>query len=116
MTRTPSGAVWPTAAARGAGCSADCSARARSACSASCRRARSAPYLSGLLIGREIAEALDCLDEPSADQEITVIGSSGLTERYLTAIADAGLRGRRAVPEAAARGLYLIARAAGLVS
>jgi 2-dehydro-3-deoxygalactonokinase len=73
-------------------------------------------YLSGLLIGREIAEALDCLDETSADQEITVIGSSDLTERYLIAIADAGLRGRRAVPEAAARGLYLIARAVGLAS
>jgi 2-dehydro-3-deoxygalactonokinase len=73
-------------------------------------------YLSGLLIGREIAEALDCLDKPPADQEITVIGGSGLTERYLIAIGDAGLRGRRAAPEAAARGLYLIARAAGLVS
>ena len=45
-----------------------------------------------------------------------MIGSSDLTERYLMAIADAGLRGRRAVPEAAARGLHLIARAAGLVS
>ena len=74
------------------------------------------PYLSGLLIGWEMAEALDCLSDSSADREITVIGSSDLTERYLMAIADAGLRGRRAVPEAAARGLHLIARAAGLVS
>jgi 2-dehydro-3-deoxygalactonokinase len=73
------------------------------------------PYLSGLLIGREIAEALDCLEETPAGREITVIGSSDLTQRYLMAIADAGLRGRRAGPEAAARGLFLIARAAGLV-
>ncbi len=73
-------------------------------------------YLSGLLIGREIAEALDCLEDTSARREITVIGSSDLTERYLIAIADAGLHGRRAAPDAAARGLYLIARAAGLIS
>jgi 2-dehydro-3-deoxygalactonokinase len=74
------------------------------------------PYLSGLLIGCEIAEALDCLDHAAADREITVIGTSDLTERYLVAIAAAGLRGRRAVPDAAAQGLFLIARAAGLVS
>jgi 2-dehydro-3-deoxygalactonokinase len=73
-------------------------------------------YLSGLLIGREIAEALDCLEATSADREITVIGSSHLTERYLMAIGDAGLRSRRAAPEAAAQGLFLIARAAGLVA
>ena len=72
-------------------------------------------YLSGLLIGSEIAEALDCLEEPPSGREITVIGSSDLTGRYLTAIEDAGLRGRRAAPDAAARGLFLIARAAGLV-
>jgi 2-dehydro-3-deoxygalactonokinase len=73
-------------------------------------------YLSGLLVGREIAEALDCLADTSARREITVIGSSDLTERYLMAIADAGLHGRRAMSEATSRGLYLIARAAGLVS
>jgi 2-dehydro-3-deoxygalactonokinase len=72
--------------------------------------------LSGLLISREIAEALDCLEDTSARREITVIGGSDLTERYLMAIADAGLHGRRAAPEAAARGLYLIARAGGLLS
>ena len=72
-------------------------------------------YLSGLLIGSEVAEALDCLEEAPSGREITVIGSSDLTGRYLTAIEDAGLRGRRAPPDAGARGLFLIARAAGLV-
>ena len=74
-----------------------------------------AAYLSGLLIGSEVAEALDCLEQAPAGREITVIGGSDLTDRYLLAIADAGLRARRAVPEAAARGLFLIARAAGLM-
>jgi 2-dehydro-3-deoxygalactonokinase len=72
-------------------------------------------YLSGLLIGSEIAEALDCLEQAPSDEEITVIGSSDLTGRYLVAIAEAGLRGRRAAEDAVARGHFLIARAAGLV-
>ena len=72
-------------------------------------------YLSGLLIGTEIREALDCLERPSVGQEITVIGSSDLTDRYLAAIQDAGLRAHRGAPDAGARGLFLIAVAAGLV-
>jgi 2-dehydro-3-deoxygalactonokinase len=71
-------------------------------------------YLSGLLIGSEIAEAMDCLEQAPSG-EITVIGSSDLSGRYLTAIEHAGLRGRRAPPDAGARGLFLIARAAGLI-
>jgi 2-dehydro-3-deoxygalactonokinase len=74
-----------------------------------------ASYLSGLLIGTELREALDCLEQPPADQEITVVGSSELTTRYLAAIEHAGLRGREAADHAGARGLYLIARAAGLI-
>jgi 2-dehydro-3-deoxygalactonokinase len=73
-----------------------------------------ASYLSGVLIGTEVREALDCLEQAPADQEITVIGSSDLTERYLTAIEGAGLRGRRSAAEAAARGLFLIAAAGHL--
>jgi 2-dehydro-3-deoxygalactonokinase len=72
-------------------------------------------YLSGLMIGSEIAEALDCLEQAPSDEEITVIGSSDLTGRYLLAIAEAGLRGQRAAEDAIARGHFLIARAAGLV-
>jgi 2-dehydro-3-deoxygalactonokinase len=72
-----------------------------------------ASYLSGVLIGTEVSEALDCLEQAPVDGEITVIGSSDLTERYMTAIEGAGLRGRQAAADAAARGLFLIAAAAG---
>jgi 2-dehydro-3-deoxygalactonokinase len=72
-----------------------------------------ASYLSGVLIGTEVGDALDCLDQAPADQEITVIGSSDLSARYLTAIEGAGLRGCRAAADAAAHGLFLIAAAAG---
>jgi 2-dehydro-3-deoxygalactonokinase len=74
-----------------------------------------ASYLSGLLIGTEVREALACLERAPVGQEITVIGSSGLIEHYLAAIEDAGLRGRLGAPDAGARGLFLIAGAAGLV-
>jgi 2-dehydro-3-deoxygalactonokinase len=74
-----------------------------------------ASYLSGLLIGTELREALGCLAEPAAGQEITVVGVADLCGRYLAAIEDAGLRARRAADDAGARGLFLIARAAGLV-
>ena len=74
-----------------------------------------ASYLSGLLIGTEVREALDCLEDAAADQEITVVGGSELVGRYFAAIEDAGLRGGRGVDEASALGLFLIARAAGMV-
>ncbi|MGH6905748.1 MAG: 2-dehydro-3-deoxygalactonokinase [Geminicoccaceae bacterium] len=74
-----------------------------------------ASYLSGLLIGTEVQDALDCLEQPPVGQEITVVGGADLTGRYLTAIEHAGLRGRRAAEDAGARGLFLIARAAGLI-
>jgi 2-dehydro-3-deoxygalactonokinase len=74
-----------------------------------------ASYLSGLLIGTEVQDALDCLEQPPTDQEITLVGGAALTGRYLTAIEHAGLRGRQAADDAGARGLFLIARAAGLV-
>jgi 2-dehydro-3-deoxygalactonokinase len=73
-----------------------------------------ASYLSGLLIGTELREALDCLEQPP-DAEITIVGGGDLSGRYLAAIVDAGLRGRRAADDAAARGLFLIARRAGLI-
>src|SRR5690606_28023584 len=79
------------------------------------RPAGVASYLSGLLIGTEVGEALDCLADAPAGREITVIGSSELTAAYLSAIEHAGLRGRRAAADAGAHGLFLIARAAGLV-
>jgi 2-dehydro-3-deoxygalactonokinase len=74
-----------------------------------------ASYLSGLLIGSEAGEALSCLEQAPGGEEITVIGSSELSGRYLLAIGEAGLRGRQAAADAGARGLFLIARAAGLL-
>jgi 2-dehydro-3-deoxygalactonokinase len=74
-----------------------------------------ASYLSGLLIGSEIAEALDCLEQRARGEEIGVIGGADLSARYLVAIGEAGLRARPAAADAGAHGLFLIARAAGLM-
>jgi 2-dehydro-3-deoxygalactonokinase len=72
-----------------------------------------ASYLSGLLIGSEIEEALDCLEV--AEAEIRVVGASRLAWRYRGALAARDLRVCRARDDAGARGQWLIARAAGLI-
>lgn len=72
-------------------------------------------YLSGLLIGNELGEALGNLDESPDSMAITVIGASALAERYMNAIGHAGLSSRKAGDDAAARGHYLIAKAAKLL-
>ncbi len=74
-----------------------------------------AAYLSGLLIGSEIAEALECLPEVPRGAEVTLIGGAELAERYRIGIEAAGLRTRAGQPDASARGHLLIARAAGLL-
>ncbi len=74
-----------------------------------------AAYLSGLLIGGEIDEALGNLEPAAGENTITVIGAAPLAERYLHAIEHAGLAGDKAGDDAAARGHYLIAGAAGLL-
>ncbi len=73
-----------------------------------------AAYLSGLLIGSEIAEALACLNEVPPD-EVTLIGAPELAERYVVALEAFGLRGRRGADDASARGHHRIAQAAGLI-
>jgi 2-dehydro-3-deoxygalactonokinase len=72
-----------------------------------------ASYLSGLLIGSEIEEALDCLSPP--DTEICVVGASQLAWHYRRALGVRNLRVRAASEDASAKGQYLIARAAGLI-
>jgi 2-dehydro-3-deoxygalactonokinase len=72
-------------------------------------------YLSGLLIGAEIAGAIECVALPDAAPEITVIGESALAERYRIALDATGLPARRAADQASARGHVVIARAAGLL-
>jgi 2-dehydro-3-deoxygalactonokinase len=75
-----------------------------------------AAYLSGLLIGSEINEALTNLRGSKDAFSIKVIGSSALAERYLDAIAQTGLVVDKADADAAARGQFLIARQAGLLA
>jgi 2-dehydro-3-deoxygalactonokinase len=73
-----------------------------------------ASYLSGLLIGSEIEEALACI-EAADDGAIGVIGASQLAWRYRAALGTRGMRVRPAADDAGARGQFLIARAAGLI-
>ena len=69
-------------------------------------------YLSGLLIGAEIAEARRLFP----GEEPFVAGAETLVQRYLAAFAALGVPARAAPAKAAARGLYLMARAGGLVA
>lgn len=70
-----------------------------------------ASYLSGLLIGAELSEA-----GPVPGSEVTLVGAGSLVARYQQALALRGV-GCRALDgaEAAARGLWRVARAAGLI-
>lgn len=75
-----------------------------------------APYLSGLLIGTEIEEAMSHLDASADQLSIAVIGSSTLADRYLEALAYAGLEADKAGDDAAALGHHLMAKKAHLIS
>jgi 2-dehydro-3-deoxygalactonokinase len=70
-----------------------------------------ASFLSGLLIGQEIAAA----KTEFAATDVTIVGANPLAQHYSIALNVAGLR-TATVPgdAAAARGLFLIAREAGL--
>jgi len=70
-------------------------------------------YLSGLLIGAELAEALAWLDD--APTRVTVIGGAALARSYRAALEQRGVAAGLAPPDAAATGLLRIARAAGMV-
>jgi 2-dehydro-3-deoxygalactonokinase len=69
-----------------------------------------ADYLSGLLIGAELADAVP------AGATFTVIGSPALTERYATAASLCGRTAQPGPPNCAARGAFAIARRSGLVT
>ena len=66
------------------------------------------PFISGLLIGNEIAHA------PAA--RVTLIGEGALMARYGRALAASGIAHATAPPEPAPAGLFMIARAAGMVA
>jgi 2-dehydro-3-deoxygalactonokinase len=74
-------------------------------------------FLSGLLIGFEIAAGMNCgLTEGVADgKQILVVGEGPLALRYLDALAACGIAARHQPPHSAARGLYRIAKAKALV-
>ncbi|TNF20289.1 MAG: 2-dehydro-3-deoxygalactonokinase [Rhodobacteraceae bacterium] len=73
----------------------------------------SADYLSGMLIGAEIAGGSADLQ---AQGPVTIIGRDDLADRYETALGLAGLQSHRAAPEIVARGHFTIAKAAGLIT
>ncbi len=72
-----------------------------------------ADYLSGLLIGSEIAAEVGNRSEVSA---ITVIGRNDLADRYESALSTAGLASLCAPDDIVAAGHFQIARSAGLLS
>lgn len=76
------------------------------------RRADELPdFLSGLLVGAEIASAR-LRGTPAA---VTLLGDAALCERYAAALALAGVAAQPAAPEATTRGQWRVAVAAGLV-
>ncbi|MBW4709904.1 2-dehydro-3-deoxygalactonokinase [Roseobacter sp. YSTF-M11] len=71
-----------------------------------------ADYMSGLLIGTEVAAATQDAEDIGP---ITVVGRNDLSDRYETALGMAGFNSRRAPDDIVAQGHFLIARAAGLL-
>ena len=75
-----------------------------------------ADYLSGLLIGAEIAAARGWMERAGArNLSITLIGDAVLCERYRLAMATARIEARIGPVDAAARGLWRLAQHAAMV-
>jgi 2-dehydro-3-deoxygalactonokinase len=74
-----------------------------------------ASYLSGLLIGTEIEEALAWTRGRGSAGEITVVGASDLAERYRQALEAKGRPARRTAEDIVVPGLFRIARAGRLL-
>lgn len=72
-----------------------------------------AAYLSGILIGEELRAGLADLAD---DADLTVVGAGALVDRYLAALAVAGVGARPAPDAAVARGHCEIAKQAGLLA
>lgn len=71
-----------------------------------------ASYLSGQVIGSEVAHAIS--DNPR-DAEYMVLASPGIGQRYVKAIGLAGLKVRYGDPQAIVKGLAIIARHAAII-
>ncbi len=74
-----------------------------------------ADYLSGVLVGSEIAAARRWLQPHASDPAVWLVGSHALCDRYTRALQLAGVAVRRAPEHAAALGLWRLAREAGLI-
>ncbi len=74
-----------------------------------------ASYLSGLLIGSEIVEALKHPAFQDADSPPTIIGRDDLTDLYARGLAAVGMPTRKAGADTCATGLYRLAATAGLL-
>jgi len=76
-------------------------------------------YLSGLLIGHELA-GLDAVlaqqQDSLAGQSLRLIGNEALCERYRLALAQFGCTRTELVRQATERGLWRVASQAGLVN
>ncbi len=76
-----------------------------------------ADYLSGLLLGAEIAAAKSWIQRHAVGEaSMTLVGDSALCERYRNALALAGFDAATWPADAAARGLWRIARQAGILA
>lgn len=73
-------------------------------------------YLSGLLLGAEVAAGRRWLEQHAvAGESVTLIGDAALCERYRRAFALAGIDAALGAPDVAAQGLWRIAQRAGMV-
>jgi 2-dehydro-3-deoxygalactonokinase len=73
-------------------------------------------YLSGLLLGAELAAGRRWLQRQRVPgNSVHLIGDAALCERYRRAFACAAIDATIGAPDAAARGLWRIAREAGMV-
>lgn len=73
-------------------------------------------YLSGLLIGAEVASALPRFSTQPEAVQLQLIGEPSLCNRYARALALAGVKAESLAPGLAARGAWRLACAAGLIS
>lgn len=70
-------------------------------------------WLSGVLLGEEIAAARRWLGGAALRAPVRVIGSDALAQRYRVALTEGGIAAVAGPPDAAALGLYRIAEIAG---
>jgi 2-dehydro-3-deoxygalactonokinase len=77
--------------------------------------AESAGYLSGLLIGAELMDAPAVLGFEGGPPPLVLVGNPSVARHYAAAAASMGFAFSEAAPDAAARGLWRLACATGLV-